>query len=198
MEPEQLAAAIGQSDARIRAYIARMIGDSDEAEDLAQETFARAQAGREAFRGESKVATWLYSIATNVCLDYLKSAGRRRLVATPPEALAEIARGDTADEGPRLSAALICDQAEMGECVRRLIDELPSDQRMALLLHDIEEMTSQEVADALGCSVAAAMVRVHRARQRLRAILEEKCSLGRDARGVFICEPKPPDQKAPP
>jgi RNA polymerase sigma-70 factor (ECF subfamily) len=83
----------------------------------------------------------------------------------------------------------------MGECVRRLIDELPGDQRMSLLLHDIEGMTLAEVADALACSVAAAKVRVHRARRKLRAILEENCTFGCDERGVFVCEPKPPGNK---
>ncbi len=197
MEPEQFAAAIRESEARIRAYITRMVGNADEADDLLQETFARAHAGKEAFRGEAKIATWLYSVATNVCLDYLKSAGRRRLVATPPEALAEIARGVATEEGPRFSAALLLDRAGMGECVRRLIAELPEGQRMALLLHDLEEMTGQEVAAALGCTLAALKVRLHRARQRLRALLEENCTFSRDSRGVFVCEPKPPTGKAP-
>ncbi len=80
----------------------------------------------------------------------------------------------------------------MGECVRRLMDQIPSDQRMALLLHDIEEMTNPEVAAEMGCSVANAKIRVHRARKKVRAVLEENCVFGRDAQGVFVCEPKSP------
>jgi RNA polymerase sigma-70 factor (ECF subfamily) len=190
MDQEELTATIRESEGRLRRYITRLIGSVDEVDDLLQETFTRAHSGRDNFRGESRGSTWLYSIASNVCLDYLKSAGRRRLVVTPPEVLEGIAKEGEAEDGPRLSVTLLLDQAEMGSCVRRLIEELPDNLRMALILHDIEEMTNAEVASALGCSVANAKIRVHRARQKLRDALETKCVFGRDARGVFVCEPK--------
>ncbi len=195
MDPDKFSEFILENQTRIRAYIARMIGDADEAADLTQETFARAQAGMEKFRGESKFTIWLYSIATNVCLDYLKSAGRRRLQVTPPEMLAEIAKCD--EEAPRFSATLLLDQAEMGKCMRRFIDELPSNQRMALLFHDIEGMTNPEVAEAMNCTMATAKIWIHRARKRLRNTLEENCSFSRDKRGVFVCEPKHPAENPP-
>ena len=193
MEDKEFADALRENSGRIRTYIARMIGGEDEADDLLQETFARAQAAMDSFHGESKISTWLYSIATNACLDYLKTARRRRLELVPPETLLQVAADE--EGSPRLSASLLIDQAKMGECVRGLIDELPRDQRMALLLHDIEGMTLAGVADALGCSVEAAKVRAHRARKRLRAILEDNCTFGCDERGVFVCEPKSPNKK---
>jgi RNA polymerase sigma-70 factor (ECF subfamily) len=195
MEQKTFAAAIHENEERLRAYIARMIGEADAAADLTQETFARAHAAREAFRGDSKLGTWLFAIATNVCLDYLKSSAHRRLKVTPPETLVEIAAGD--EDGPRLSAALLHDQAEMGACVRHFIDELPADYRSALLLHDIEGMPNAEVAAALGCTVATAKIRVHRARQKLRALLEQHCTFDRDARNVFVCEPRSPATEPP-
>ena len=179
-----------ENESRIGAYITRLIGDDGEAEDLTQETFIRARAGLDAFRGDSSVSTWLYAIATNVCLDFLKSAGRRRLQVTPPEILAEIAATD--EESLRFSSDLLLDRDTMGECVRRLMDQIPADQLMALLLHDIEEMTNPEVAAEMGCSVANAKIRVHRARKKVRAVLEENCVFSRDAQGVFVCEPKSP------
>jgi RNA polymerase sigma-70 factor (ECF subfamily) len=195
MEAHELAAAFQENGGRIRAYISRMIGEDDEAGDLLQETFARAQAAIGSFHGESKVSTWLYSIATHACLDHLKSARRRRTELVPPETLIRVAADD--EGSPRLSAALLIDQARMGECVRGLIDDLPRDQRMSLLLHDIEGMTLAGVADALDCSAAAAKVRIHRARKRLRALLEANCTFGCDERGVFVCEPKMPGEKPP-
>lgn len=190
MNSESFTDAVRENEGRIRAYIARMIGDADEADDLAQETFTRAHAGWADFRGEAKLTTWLYSIATHVSLDYLKSAGRRRLKLTPPGELAEVMDGGEAGGEVRLSPPLLVDQAEMGECVRGCVDELPPDQRMALLLHDIEGMTNAEVAEALGCTVAAAKTRLHRARKRLRGVMEKICILDRDARGTLVCEPK--------
>lgn len=193
MEDGELGVAIRENGGRIRAYIARMIGADDEADDLLQETFARALAAKDSFQGESKISTWLYSIATHACLDYLKSARRRRVDLVPPETLIRVTADE--EESPHLSAALLIDQARMGECVRGLIGELPPDQRMALLLHDIEGMNLAGLADALGCTAATAKVRIHRARKRLRAVLEENCAFGCDGRGVFVCEPKSPDKK---
>lgn len=191
MRQEDLAAIFEENRARLRGCVSRLIHAQDEADDLLQETFLRAQAGLASFRGDSKPFTWLYSIATNVCLDHLKSAGRRHFVQTPPEVLREIAEAGDPAEGPRLSASLLLDQAAMGSCVRRLMEDLPPDFRIALLLHDIEGMTSAEVAAAVGCSLANAKIRLHRARERLREILGRRCSFGRDERGVFVCEPKP-------
>jgi RNA polymerase sigma-70 factor (ECF subfamily) len=177
-----------ENEGRVRAYIIRLIRDAGEAEDLTQETFIRARAGLDAFRGDSSVSTWLYAIATNVCLDFLKSAGRRRLQVTPPEILAEIAATD--EESLRFSSDLLLDRDAMGNCVRRLMDQIPTDQRMALLLHDIEEMTNSEVAKEMDCSVANAKIRLHRARKKVRAVLEENCVFSHDTQGVFVCEPK--------
>ena len=190
MDANQFSSAIRENEGRIRAYIARMLGGDDEADDLLQETFARAHAARDSFRGESKISTWLYSIATHTCLDHLKNAKRRRTELVPPEAMVGAAADE--EDSPQLSASLLLDQAQMGECVRRYVDELPRDQRMALLLHDIEGMTNPEVAAALGCSLEAAKIRLHRARKKLRAVLGANCAFGRDERGVFVCEPKPP------
>jgi RNA polymerase sigma-70 factor (ECF subfamily) len=178
--------------AAIAAYVTRFIDDAVEAEDLTQEGFVRAHAAREAFRGDSKPSTWLYSIATNVCLDYLKSARHRRQQLVPPDAAAGLAADE--QEGPRLSASLLLDQAEMGACVRQFIEELPPDHRLALLLHDIEGMPNPRIAEALGCSVATVKIRVHRARNRLRETLRRNCSFECDERGVFVCEPKPPTE----
>jgi len=192
---EELTSIFFENEGNLRAFISRMIGEAEEAADLAQETFVRARAGLETFRGDAKITTWLYSIATNVCLDHLKSAGRRRLRVAPPETVAQVA--GCGKEGARLTSALLLDQAEMGECVRRFIEELPHDQRMVLLLHDIEGMTNPEIASALDQSVATIKIRVHRARKRLRGVLLRNCHFTRDERGVLVCEPKPPDAASP-
>lgn len=195
MEDKEFDEAVRENSGRIRAFIARMIGDEEEAADLAQETFTRAHAARDSFQGGSKISTWLYSIATHACLDHLKSARRRRVDLVLPETLIQLAADG--EGSPQLSAALLIDQARMGECVRGFIGGLPRDQRMALLLYDIEGMALAGVADALGCSVAAVKVRVHRARKKLRALLEENCTLSCDERGGLVCEMKPPGERPP-
>jgi predicted DNA-binding protein (UPF0251 family) len=77
----------------------------------------------------------------------------------------------------------------MGECVQNQINLLPESLRTVLVLFDIMEFNHQESADILGITVKNVKVRLHRARKRLKAILEEKCAFERDERNVLICTP---------
>jgi RNA polymerase sigma-70 factor (ECF subfamily) len=80
---------------------------------------------------------------------------------------------------------------EMNACVRQVIDSLPQDYRAALVLHDLEGLSAQQVGEVCGCSLATAKIRIHRARRRLRDALQQECSFYRDDQNVFRCEPKP-------
>jgi RNA polymerase sigma-70 factor (ECF subfamily) len=74
--------------------------------------------------------------------------------------------------------------------VRQVIDSLPQDYRAALVLHDLEDLSAQHVADICGCSLATAKIRIHRARQRLRGALKRECDFYRDDDNVFRCDRK--------
>src|SRR5450759_3550194 len=89
------------------------------------------------------------------------------------------------DPGPRVD--LLAEQAEMSECVRGVVDEMPDDYRAVLLLRDAHGLSSREIAELLDISVATAKIRIHRARARLRAALEEACAFETDDRGVLVC-----------
>jgi RNA polymerase sigma-70 factor (ECF subfamily) len=80
---------------------------------------------------------------------------------------------------------------EMSSCVREVIDSLPEDYRTALVLHDLEGQTAAEVAEIVGCSIANAKIRIHRARRRLKQALDEECRFYRDEENVFRCDRKP-------
>ena len=92
------------------------------------------------------------------------------------------------ESGPKLDKLLECN--EMGECVQQYIAELSDPYRAVILLHDVEGMTNQEIADMLNISLDTAKIRLHRARKRLREILQDVCHFSIDERGVLICEPK--------
>ena len=77
----------------------------------------------------------------------------------------------------------------MGQCVQAQIDLLPESLRTVIVLFDVMEFSHQEIGEILGISVENAKVRLHRARKRLRAILEEKCTFEIDERSVLVCEP---------
>jgi len=175
---------------RIRRYLERLVGAND-ADDLAQDVFEKAQRGMKTFRGDSRVLTWLYPVATNVAIDRLRTAGRR----VDPE------RED--DDADPLEAALAehagdvrslegeLDRTQMRECILGVVDQLPTSQRAAILLGELRGLSDRELADALGVSLGAAKIRLHRARRALKAALERACHFDRDEQNEFACAPRP-------
>ncbi len=91
-------------------------------------------------------------------------------------------------KGPDIQKEL--EQRQMGECVQNQINLLPETPRTVLILFDIMEFSHQEIADILGITVKNVKVRLHRAREKLKTILEEKCAFERDERNVLVCVPK--------
>ncbi len=176
----------GNHDAILR-YLQRITGDLELAEDLAQETFSRVARGLDRFKGESKLTTWLYRIATNTFLDH-----RRRLKTRATEIPVmdlDILPAPVSELGgpiPKLPDQLL-DDSEMGRCVREFVDSLPPEHRAVIVLHDLEGFKNPEIAEILGCSLAATKIRVHRARQKLREVLGENCEFYRSEEDVLRC-----------
>jgi RNA polymerase sigma-70 factor (ECF subfamily) len=79
----------------------------------------------------------------------------------------------------------------MSACVEGYLAALPDDYRIAILLHDAHGLSNPEIAELVGCSLATAKIRVHRARARLRETLSAACSFEIDERGVLVCDPQP-------
>jgi RNA polymerase sigma-70 factor (ECF subfamily) len=185
---------------RIYRYLLSMARDPDVAEDLTQETFLRALRGLGGLREPAALVSWLYRLATNVFLDQVRVEGRRRLACTDGQdgeragPIAEIA-----DPAARVDRR--AEQAQMSECVRGFVDELPDDYRTVILLHDAHGLSSGEIAQILGVSVATAKIRIHRGRVRLRAALQQGCEFEPDDRGVTVCDPvssaQPDGRRAP-
>ena len=139
----------------------RMAGSSDAAEDLLQEIFLAAHRKLRGFRGESSLGTWLYRLAVNHCLDYVR--GRQAKMSRATESLDR----DDAAELPtpgRVSAVVRLD-------LERAIARLPPGCRAAFLLYDVEGFEHREVAQMLGISEGTSKSQVHKARTRLRAML---------------------------
>lgn len=177
---------------RILGYLHRMTRDRALAEELTQETLFRASRALPGFRGDAKVSTWLYRIATNLYLDWRKApAGAASPeVRIDPEDLPD--RGGPA-EGPKLPDRLLED-SEMGSCIREFVDRLPPDHRAVIILHDLEGLKNREISEIVGCSLETVKVRIHRARRTLRETLSEGCDFYQDERDVLRCDRKqPPD-----
>ncbi len=171
---------------RIDRYILSMIHDPLQADDLAQETFLHANRARDSLRDPGALGTWLYRIATHVSLDWLRKQARE--ASTELEAdLAEIEISE--DDTPSLLTTV--ERKEMSTCVQHYVDQLSDSYRAVIILHDLEGLTAPEIAGLLDISLGSVKIRLHRARCRLRAMLEAHCAFSRDERGVLICDPRP-------
>jgi len=163
-------------------YLIRYIGDPAVAEDLLQETLIRMNRGLARFEGRASIKTWAFSIASRVAADYLRHPERQIRVVELEEADATVDPASGVDE--RLVIG------EMDACIRRTIDTLPDSYRTALILHDLEGLTAEQVAEIGECSLATAKIRIHRARQRLKDALANRCTFYRDEDAVFRCDQK--------
>jgi len=178
--------------AAIYRYILSIVRDADVAEDLTQDTLLRAHSKRATLEDPSKLVPWLYRIATNRCRDRFREASYRKPTSSldseggdsPESNLA----GAVPDTGPRLDKVM--EQKEMSACVQDYLADLSDSYRAVILLHDAEGLTNPEIAEMLGVSLATVKIRLHRARQKLGAVLAEACSFSSDERGVVVCEPK--------
>jgi RNA polymerase sigma-70 factor (ECF subfamily) len=144
----------------------RILGNPSDAEDLLQEIFLSAHRKLDGFRGDSALGTWLYRLATNHCLDYLRSRGARMNQVT-----------DALDDDPVPVAAAgrgLAEQAVTRMDLERALARLPDGCRAAFVLHDVEGLEHREVAEALGIAEGTSKSQVHKARQRLRALLLER------------------------
>ena len=176
---------------KIVPYLSRLAGP-DEAEDIAQEAFEKISIGLGEFRGESKLSTWIYRIATNTAIDRLRSAAYKHATvqrdledADGPEA-----QSDWVAHKPTPSDRTVI-RKEMSECVIEFIDNLPEDYRAAIVLSELEGFANKEIADILNISLENAKARLHRARGKLREMLNDGCDYYHNEENVLACDRKP-------
>ena len=169
------------------AHCYRMSGSVQEAEDLVQETFLRAWKSSSGFEGRSSVRTWLYRIATNVCLTNLEARPRRPLPTGLGTSDANV--GDPLDEDPEIAwlepvpdaAVLVEERDSIRLAFVAALQHLPARQRAVLILRDVLRWKADEVAGLLETSVAAVNSALQRARATLAALPEEQRPASVDA-----------------
>lgn len=147
-------------------FALRMMGDQASAEDVLQETFISALKGAATFRGTGSARAWLLAIARNT-----GRMSRRRHAGEPPRFESLDALGREAGWGAETDLAELLDERNRREQLERALAELPALDREVLLVRDVEGLSGEETAEALGLSLAATKSRLHRARLRLAAAL---------------------------
>ena len=143
------------------------------------------------FRGESSISTWVYRIATNAAMDRVRSpAYRARVVSTPVDDSCDSGEGLGGTQGQTASLEQDAIRNEMSGCVQSLVAQLPANYRTVLVLSETEGMKNAEIAEVLGISVETVKIRLHRARARLKQILEANCSFYHDPCNTLLCDIK--------
>jgi len=144
------------------------MGDREEAEDVAQETFLSLHRHGHRFRGEARFSTFVYRVASNAALNRRRTLGRNR--ARIQKLAVRQAAGDDMPEGPR-DPEDAASGVELSGAVREALDALKPSLRLPVLLYDIEGLPYGEIAEVLGVAEGTVKSRIHRARQALRARL---------------------------
>ncbi|HET9077550.1 MAG TPA: sigma-70 family RNA polymerase sigma factor [Acidimicrobiales bacterium] len=149
----------------------RLTGNEDDARDVVQDAYLRAYRGLRRFRGDAQFTTWLYRITANCSANLLAKRARHRTEAlTEDEPVVDL----RVEIDPELRLAGSDDRARIGAA----LEQLPWRLRQVIVLRDIYDLAHGSIAKELGITEAAAKVRLHRARRRLRDILAADGSFG--------------------
>ena len=166
---------------QVRKFILALVKDRWVADDLLQETFIKVQKNLNQVREVSKISSWTFRIAYNLCQDHFRK-------------MSQLSKHENAiTETKEIFSAPVFqkefEQRQMGECVQDKIRLLPELYQTVLVLYDLMEFNQQEIAEILNISVENVKVRLHRARKKLKTILEEECRFEVDERNVLVCDP---------
>jgi RNA polymerase sigma-70 factor, ECF subfamily len=152
---------------RIFSYVCRMTHDAPDAEDLTQEVFLRAYQSIQRFRADAAVDTWLYRIATNLVIDRFRR-NKRALPLWEPLDEEDDTIGSLPDTSRENDPEATVQLDELQQQVRKAVSTLPPKLRGAVVLHDIEGLSYEEAAEALGCPVGTVKSRLFNGRNLLR------------------------------
>ena len=159
---------------RLVTVMHHLVGNNEEAEDLAQEVFLRVYRGRQKYHPKAKFSTWLYTIANNLALNILRTRQRRPTVPLNVR--------DSGPLGPRPAEQLVLDRAEqphqqmqkqeLTAVVQQALDTLNERQRIAVVLNKFEDMNYADIAEVMGLTTKAVKSLLSRARENLRVALQ--------------------------
>lgn len=172
---------------KIFQYILRMVGDSEEAEDLTQEVFVKTYLSLSAFRNQASLNTWIYRIAGNLCIDAHRKKARKETAMGGPAVSLDESFGDSADgkdesrggrELPdeRQEPFSMLARQELDSEIQRALSKLPEKMRSVVILHDIEGLAYEEIAAIVDCPLGTVKSRLFNARVQLRDLLQDYMS----------------------
>ncbi len=161
-DPAAITQVYREHHVAVRRFAQRLVGDIEAAEDLVQDVFVALPGAIARFRGDCSLRTFLVSIAVNHAKNHVRAAARRRA------ALARLAR-EPEPSSPDLQREV--ERRDLGDRLMHALDALPLDQRVAIVLSEIEERTSAEIATIVGAPEGTVRTRIFHAKRKLRELL---------------------------
>jgi RNA polymerase sigma-70 factor (ECF subfamily) len=164
-----------------------MVKDTQTAEDLTQDIFIKIHQNLKGFRGNASISTWVYKIATNTYLDYIRSSSYKKNTLSDYIDESVTNKWDHGDYEKVLSIDEQAIKSEMNTCIQRFLDDLPEEYRSVIVLHDLQDLKNREISDILKISLETVKIRLHRARKKFRSILADNCDFYRDTNDILSC-----------
>jgi RNA polymerase sigma-70 factor, ECF subfamily len=181
-------ALVNLYEGKVYRLATRMLRNQQDAEDALQETFLQVYRGLKSFEGRSNFSTWLFRLATNVCLMKIRHRGTEPPGMLPLEDYLprhEDGEHPVIQEWPEKPEEILLSK-ESREKMMEALEKLPPEYRAVFILRDIEGFSNSEAGETLGISVAAVKSRLHRARLALRGMLAEYFGKEKDAGPALV------------
>jgi RNA polymerase sigma-70 factor (ECF subfamily) len=155
-----------------------VVRQREEALDIVQEVFIKLFHSIKNFKGKSHFYTYLYRMVMNTAIDHARKTGKQIISSLDQEG--SFQPSDDLEKGPER----ILLQKELEERVKLAMDKLPAEQRAALIFRDVEGLSYQEMAEAMGCSIGTVMSRLHYGRKRIQELLKDYVEMNGQSRGT--------------
>ena len=150
-------------------FIYHFVADYHRAQDISQETFLRVLRNVDRYKSRNSFKTWLYKIAVNLCKNELRDRSRHRTLSLDDPAMdIESLSGDH-----YITPDRAYEREELRRLVKDAVGSLPEDQRMAIIMREYQDLSYEEIASALNCSLGAVKSKIYRARQNIKKMLVE-------------------------
>jgi len=173
---------VEQYQSVVRRFVNMMVRNQWVSDDLTQETFIRAYKRLSSLEDPSKVKSWLLRIAYNLCQDYFKALSGKRVESL--DSIEAVLAADILPIGKQM------ERDEMSRCVQEKMLLLPESYRTILCLSDIAGLSYEEIGEVLQITRGNVKARLHRARMKMKEILNTHCNFSNDERDVLVCTPK--------
>lgn len=182
-EPGAFAELVSAYQNRVVGILYHMVGNSEDAEDLAQEVFLRVFRNRTRYRPTARFSTWIFTIANNLALNWHRDRKRRPRSAPAPAESAGVSQAPWEGMLAAPSGAMpsrIFAKGELAAIIREAVARLPAEQRMAIMLNKFEDMNYKQISEVMGRSEMAIKSLLSRGRANLRDMLAPYLESGVD------------------